>query len=365
MDFQRPPGFKFACKGMNLRSPADAIPSDKYAVLVNSRAVSDTALQTRPGYATLFDTADNHAVTDIGSYATLGTDALPRFLARLSNDKVYLDNAALVTTLATGGAGACMLPFRPSASAQSWMYITNGGDYQKLSAPDAGNVVVAQKVGIAEPGSQIDAATNAPVFTTFNALAASWTPGGTAGATSDTSLFSDTVGATVKSDPVVATRKSAQVVIEYYAPGMLVTFAGVNTYPVEEVWKPCATTTISAIRYYSGVTGMCMVVPAIDLSGTLGRGALVTLGSGGGAETVLVLSVIKGVNGTCALPRRRHRPDEKAASMVPEQRWRWLEGQLLVQAVLRPQRTRFGLRPLLQNGKVPLRPRLSDDAMRI
>jgi hypothetical protein len=184
------------------------------------------------------------------------------------------------------------------------MYISNGADYQKLSAPDASNNVVHYQVGIAEPQSALDAASIGPAFTPFNQLAAHWTNTAapaqnitsTAGAISDGSVLTDTVGAAVIADPVVSTRLSCQVNIPYYSPGMLATFAGAHTYPIEEVWNPCDTCIIAAIQYYSGNTGKCMVVPSVDLSDTLGRGSLVTLAS----ETVLVLSVIKGENSTCS-----------------------------------------------------------------
>ena len=292
MNYQHPPGFKFASKGVDLRSPADAMQPDKYVLLQNVRAASDTSLKTRPGYVPLFDTGDRTPITDIGSYATLGTDGEPRFLARLSSESVYLDTGAMVATLAASNqAGVSMIPFRPSASPQAWMYIANGADYQKLSAPDSSGNVVAQKVGIAEPQAALDAATEAPAFTTFYQAAAHWTAGGTAGALADGNVLTDTVGAAVIADPVVATRLSCQVTIPYYSPGMLATFTS-GTYPIEEVWNPCDTCTITAIRYYLGNTGKCMVVPSVDLSDTLGRGSLVTLAS----ETVLVLSVIKGEN---------------------------------------------------------------------
>ena len=297
--FQRPPGFKFACKGVDLRSPADAMQPDKYVLLQNVRSASDTSLQTRPGYVSLFNTSDAHPVTDIGSYATLGTDGKPRFLARLSNDKVYLDSitTSVATLAASPYTGACMIPFRPSASPQAWMYITNGADYQKLSAPDSSNNVAAYKVGIAEPSAGIDGCSQVLAYSIFNALAVNWTKGGMAGPISDGDIGgSDTVHAAVIGDPVDATRISVQISIEYFASGMLVTLAGARSYPIEEVKQPCATTTIAAIYYYPGGSGKCMIVPAIDLSDTLGRGSLVTLAG----TAVLVSSVISGPNGTCA-----------------------------------------------------------------
>lgn len=281
---------------MKTNSKPDAIPPTKYPSAFNVRTSSRNSIHTRPGYISQFNTANN-SVTDIKAYATIGTDDLPRFLARTDDSKVYLDNGNAVATLAgNAGYGASMIAFRPGASSQSWMYVASIGDYQKLSAPDANNNVTAQKVGIAEPQAQLEAATNAPTFASFFATAGNWTQGGTAAAPSNSNLIADTVGAAVIADPVVATRLSVQVSIPYYTPGMLATFAGANTYPVEEIWQACAACTVSAIRYDSGTSGACSIVPSVDLSDTIGRGSLIRLNA---SETVLVLSVTKGTNGTC------------------------------------------------------------------
>lgn len=294
-DFSRPKeGFRFTWGGMSLSSQPDALPPNKYASAFNVRSVSGNSLRTRPGYSLKFATGLN-PVTDIKAYATLGTDDLPRFLARDTANGIYLDTGSQKVILSgSAGYGVSMVPFRPGASSQSWMYVASIGDYKKLSAPDGSGNVTVQKVGIAEPQTQLEAATNAPSVTSFNAVAASWTAGGTAGSPSDSNLFTDTVGAAVLADPVVSSRISVQVSITYYSPGMLVKF-GSSSYPIEEVWPACATCTITAIRYDSGSSGMCSVVPSVDLSSTIGRGSIVKLNT----ESVLVLSVTAGTNGTC------------------------------------------------------------------
>ena len=296
-DYSRPQeGFRFTWGGVKLNSTPDAMPASKYPSAVNVRSSSRNSLKTRPGYTPKFAT-NNNPVTDLKAYATLGTDDLPRFLARDSVNGIYLDNGVLKATLAGAhGNGVSMLPFRPGASPQSWMYVAGLQDYQKISAPDAGNNVTVQKVGIAEPQHQLEAAVNAPKFTGFESLAANWTAAGTAGAVTDSVLLSDTVGAAVLQDPIVSTRESLQVTIPWYAPGMLITVNAGAQYPVEEVWQACATCTISAIRYDAGVSGSCSIVPSLDLSTTIGRGSLVQLN---GFETVLVLSVTPGDNGAC------------------------------------------------------------------
>jgi hypothetical protein len=295
MEYSRPPeGFRFNWGGMKLNSVPDAIPPEKYAVAINVRSTSKNSIKTRPGYASKFVTG-GHTVSDIRAYATLQTDDLPRFLARDVQNGIYLDTGTLLTTLGGSvGYGVSMIPFRPSTSPQSWMYIAGLGAYQKLSAPSATNAVTIQKVGIAEPQSQLEAATNAPEFTYFNGVASGWTAGGTAGAPSNGSVIVDTAGV-VLPDPVVATRLSIQVTNPYYIAGQVATIASSTNYPIEEVWQPCPTCTITAIQYDAGTSGMCSVVPSLDISSTLGRGSLVELNS----EIVLVLSVTAGTNGTC------------------------------------------------------------------
>lgn len=316
-EFTRPTeGFKFENGGVKTNALPDQIPPNKYASGVNVRSTSAGRLKTRPGYTQKFATGSN-PVTDVKGYATLGTDDLPRFLARDTGDAIYLDTGSLKATLAgPHGKGITAVPFRPPASSQSWMYIAGLSDYQKFSAPDGGGNVTVQKVGIAEPQAQCEAATVAPALTLFQGVAANWTQGGTAGAVSNSTLISDTTGP-VLADPVVATRLSVGVTTPFYRPGMVVTFAGANSYPVEEVWQACDTTTIAQIRYDSGTTGLCTVVPAVDLSSALGRGSIVGLA----VENVLVLSVTKGINGTCEF---------RCSTTVPHSAGQAITGQLAI-----------------------------------
>jgi hypothetical protein len=295
-EYQRPQGWRFGFGGVNLRNTPDAIPATKYGCAVNIRATSDQAIRTRPGFVPMFSTGHNNAITDMRTYAALGTDDQPRILARDTLNRIVLDNGELATTLSgPAGYGVSMLPFRPGASPQTWMYVAGQGDYQKLSAPSNSNSIIAYKVGIAEPQIPLEAADLYPAFTQLNANNYSgWTAGGTAGNLSTGNLISDTVG-TVINDPVTSTRQSLQVSIPYYSYGMLPTFSGSGDLPVEEFWDACATCTITAIYYESGSTGACWIVPSVDISASIGRGTLLTLNS----ETVLVLGVVKGTNGTC------------------------------------------------------------------
>lgn len=147
-------GFRYGQGGVKTNSVPDAIPIGQYSALQNIRSVTATSFCTRPGMVSMF-TAGSSAITDLRAYSTLGADDRPRFLARNAQDQLYLDNGAIVGTMASGShhaPGAFMIPFRPNQSPNPYMYVATNYDYQKFSAPFIGsNVITQQNVGIAEP----------------------------------------------------------------------------------------------------------------------------------------------------------------------------------------------------------------------
>ena len=301
MDYQRPSGFRFLAGGVDLRNPPDSIAPNKYACALNVRWYAKQGLRARPGYLSLFRTAAGQPVTDVRAYSTLGTDELPRWIACDTNYGIYLDTGNLLITLAGGAGGVSLIPFRPAASPQSWMYVASNADYQKLSAPAPHtNAVVVQKVGIQEPTLQVEAAPLSFEYTDFSALATDWVNGGTAGALSDAVRISDTVLA-VFPDPANTNRVSCQVGVGVqYQIGELT-----NQGIVQDVLPPIpAGLTIQAIRYWSGTSGRATIVPSqlplgteipgVISAGYLRRGALVELG---GSEVDMVLSVVDGPGG--------------------------------------------------------------------
>lgn len=308
-EYSRPPGFRFTFSGLNLLEVPDALAQDKYTVAQNIRADAVGSIRTRPGYATLFSIASSRPITDIKAYASLGTDDLPRFLCRDDQNRIYLDSGPLGTTMGgLLGSGVIMIPFRPGASPQSWMYVCSQEDYQKISAPNSLGAVTAQKVGIAEPQTACDAAPTAPQYTDVSSNAAGWTNSGTAGALSDATRSTDTVVA-IFADSVVSSRYSVQIAPTVtYQQGEVLTFnkSGGGTFSavVQDVIPPIpAAMTIAAIRYVSGSTGHCYLVPTqmpigAGGIGTLRRGALIKLKN---TEVVLVWSVVEGIDGSVCI----------------------------------------------------------------
>src|SRR5262245_28810647 len=145
-DFERSrEGFRFLPGGLKVNAVPDLIGKDKYALATNIRWTLDGSLRTRAGQALKF-TAGVVPVTDIGSFATLTTDNLPRYLVRDTLDHIWLDNGVQVGALTAGNLGAMFIPFRPAQSPQTWLYVANGADYQKFSAPIS-NAVTQRRVG--------------------------------------------------------------------------------------------------------------------------------------------------------------------------------------------------------------------------
>ena len=318
-EFTRPPeGFVFEFGGLKTNSRPDNLPPTKYPVAVNVRSYSQSQIRTRPGLVALFDAGPAASAPDLRAYTALGTDDLPRILLRASDDTVWLDNGVQVGTLAGGGGtfGATMIPFRPNASPQPWMYIANDADYQKFSSPDGANVVTAQKVGIVEPQAAPDAGIFSYVAAPFTPGA--WTAAGTAGATSGGNRVNDSITVIVK-DPNPRLKYASYQVpsSSSYQIGMnvIVTFSGGSSIETTILDVFTGNTTaigIAGIYYFAGTTGHCVIV-ATYLGGgpgigdlpigsqltltSLRRGALIQIGS----EVLYVWSATPGPDGSVAI----------------------------------------------------------------
>lgn len=321
-DYQRPrEGYTLAANGMKTNSAPETIPPDKLVLGVNIRGYRDTQTRTRPGVAARFATnfippfGGVPAVTDLATYTALGTDNLPRIIARLADDTLWLDTGVQVATLTGAGAGpgATLIPFRPNQSPNPYLYVANGSDYLKLSAPDAANAVTVSRVGIAEPQTSPDAAILSLTKFGLPSVAGSYVNAGTVGALSNSTRLSDTVQS-VFLDPASTNGQIYTVGVstsKLYARELPIALNGNAAPTVLDVFPAQANAvTIAAILYFTGNTGRCVVVPSNlsggpgtedasiyqqNLLGSIRRGALVRFS--GSSETCFVLSVSVGPGG--------------------------------------------------------------------
>lgn len=265
-------------------------------------------------------------ITDLRAYSTLDTDNAPVFLARDSSNQIITDSGVKVGQLTGASLGACMIPYRPNASPQSWMYIGAQEDYRKYSAPDILTGAVTEfEVGIQEQQQPPDACPNAFFYADYFGLAASFANGGTAAAASNTVLLTDTAGIVIP-DPACGTtidrRASVEVTItKKYQIGMALTLNGVPCV-VQDILPAVnqgTAITIQSIYYFSGgSTGHCVIVPtqgpvatpfqnegtpapsiyAMNPLSALRRGSIVKLTGGVGTEKLFVLNSVTGPDGT-------------------------------------------------------------------
>lgn len=304
--------------GSRLTSQPDALPPGKFAATQNIRANPDgTSIYTRPGSVQQFTTSNN-AITDIRAFATLSTDDKPRFLARDTLNKIWGDtnNASPLVTLAgNNGFGVSMIPFRPSASPQSYMYVAGIGDYQKISAFDANNNVTVSNAGIAEPQSECEFNVMAPDFTAWTGVANNWATGGNAANATDSNRSTENISLAL-ADPIVTTRFSMQPANNgSYQAGEILSFTGANntnlgTAVVQQVLPPLAggnAMQVLAIAYDTGSTGFCTIVPSqVPVAGELQvgyfqHGSLMRITQGNNNEGILILSVTPGPSGGVSL----------------------------------------------------------------
>jgi len=272
-------GFRFKFGGMKVNDAADALPPEKYPYAQNIRGVGDDYVEVRPGAVLKFTTAGGVPITDLRAYAALFTDNLPRYLVRDNADNIYLDNGVLVGSLTGGGStpGAVLVPFRPGASPNPYMYIANGNDYEKFSAPGVANAVTQKKVGIAEPtgGNTPNAVINSlssSIIAESVAGSGGWTAGGTAGGVSGAAVrINDSIlacfqdPAAMVGQPTMWSLAVHQPAGETYQQLMPVHINGsTQAYVIQDVFPPITTQVTIAGIYYFGATntGRCIIVPS-------------------------------------------------------------------------------------------------------
>jgi hypothetical protein len=309
-EFLRPQeGFRFEFGGMKTNARPDSLPPGKYPIAINVRGYSGGTIQSRPGAVASFTAATTgllYPISDMRTYAALASSNAPRTLAYDLAGRVWLDTGVNIGTLAVGvgSNGASLIPFRPGASPQPWMYIANGGDYQKFSAPTVNDVITQRKVGIAEP----QFAPYPAIQENFINITGSpgYVNGGTASAISSSNRVSDTAGVVLQ-DPTGAPVWTVQVgAASAYQKLQTVILNGTNQMMVMDVFAALPNAlTIQSIFYFSGTTGLCVIVPAglasegggsifkDTLLTTFRRGTMIVVGT----EKCYVWSVSEGPNG--------------------------------------------------------------------
>src|SRR5574340_1011851 len=270
---------RLAFRGVNLNCPVDAIPEDQLGIATNVRPTQQGTLDTRPAIAP-FLSPFTSPIHSIKTFTSKG--AVTRFSG--SGGSLAQNN----TTVDSGFSGnpLSFAAYQPSQAVEPFLYVGDSARYSKVRGDGT-----RFNVGIVPPSGPPDANLIEPLYTDIIDAASTWTPGGTAGATS----------------PIARVPGGTTIQAILYDSGSTgwacVAFSGTVTTWLNKGLRcllgsqvvfvsdmiPAASqspTTVAAIQYDSGVSGACCVVLASSTD-VLSRGAMVRIG----VEYVRVLSV--------------------------------------------------------------------------
>ncbi len=297
---------KLLCRGVQLSKPVDSLDPSKFAILRNCRSVQDGSIQCRPGVSALnamaaLDQLNVHSVRRLND--PLPGAANPFIRVTGAGTKLYA-GVTPVAALVTGFSGnpLSLIPYRPPSSPESWMYVGDSSKMVKVN-PDAAPTA---NMGGAPPQAPLTSALAAPALTVIDDfdVVGAWTNGGTAGALAAALRVNTTI---VANGIIYDTGATGWACIaptaftgDLQAGMRLIINTGggsAETVLVDSTQRASvlATTTIAAILYDVGNTGLCTVQMSIP-NPLLQRNSMVRF-AGGTAETVRVLSVTAGPDG--------------------------------------------------------------------
>lgn len=298
--WQRRP-IKFECRGISTLSP-DRMPAGKYPYLKNVRQYSAGQIQMRPTAQTALNIApiaDSYIHT-----LEVVDDPLPAanpasVLLVGAGTKLYtvpFPAGGPPTEIDDGFSGyaVSVVPWRPSASPAPWAYVSDNARSRKV-APDGSNY----QVGIVPPAKAPAAVIGAPVAHVIDPFssAAGWSNSGSAGAPTQSARLSTTIASILqyKASGTGAWYAIALAAYPFAAAIQAgdVAIIGSETVTIARVFNQSGVnTTILAIVYDAGTTGLC-TVQLTDAAAELEPGSIIDIAG----EMVVVTEVDEGNQG--------------------------------------------------------------------
>lgn len=292
---------RFGCKGINLRSPVDAQPDGKYPILSNVRAYLDNAIVPRPGLTRVTNPALGAALHSVRRLNDLVAGQFARMAAAAANLFVgTTGNYGSAVLSGFSGDPLALLPFTPADSPTSWMAVGDSAQMAKVAVDGT-----TYGLGIAAPTVAPTGDLGVPLYNVasdFEAISP-WTPqGSVAGAISLISRINTVIGQIIydqgSSGWATVLLNAADANVQ---PGCIVTVNGSEQAFIQEVKPAVASTTIAAILYDSGSTGLCTIQPTSSLA----AGALDNPVPGSARSSTDVTGTSVDVDPVTGLPRSR------------------------------------------------------------
>lgn len=297
MPYNRIPN-KFAYSGMDIHHPPDLMPPGKCSLLFNMYPdLQNGTMVMRPALDQLATTVSGVPIHSISRLNDSFTSSFTRFVG--SGSVLYSGSGGTLASLDTGFSGnpLAMVPYRPPQSPQSWMYVYDSSRQQRYKADNS----TKQNIGIAAPTLEPSAVRIQPLYDTVDNATATWSSSSAVGgsitgpstvARVPSSAFASVILYDVGSTGMICVLPSATN-YEWMTAGSMVVI-GSETVVIEQVFPSTYSTTVGAIQYDTGSTGLCTIVPAVPLPG-LARNMLLYLNS---TVYVRVLNVTAGPDGS-------------------------------------------------------------------
>jgi hypothetical protein len=286
--YKRTP-FRFYLKGTDLVHPINLIQEGFYYIATNIRSYQDGVIQPRPGLTSVHTLA---GVAGIGLHSIKRlNDPISAIFDRVEGMGSLLFADGVQISTGFSGNPLTFAIANPPRSPRPYLYI---GDSTKICKHKCGG---SATIGWGIPAPTI------PPFKTFGAPATATISdfesgatgvGGTAAAATNPNRVSTTIARIAYDTGSTGWASVEPTVTTEINEGMFLIVGAAETSIVDMVLPAIPTTTVAAISYDSGSTGLC----SIQLTGTVGKqhirvGSLVTIG----AENCVVLDVIWGDDG--------------------------------------------------------------------
>lgn len=266
---------RFICTGLSLL-PADALPPGKFPYLRNVRPYEESTLAPRPGWARdsqVAGPAGVHTLLRLNDPTSFAPTPAQRFAGADVHFYASVPNSGLYTQIDTGYSGDPIsgVVAAPVRSPQPWLYLADRSRQRKVNT--ARTVV---PIGIAPPTAPTAApqvALAAPGRTTisdFDAIG-NWGAVGTgASAPAVITRVDTTIDKIVYDSGANGYASIAAADMGEITVGTVLRVGGAEDVLVTDVVIPVAATTVAAVIYDAGTTGLCTIQPA----GSLGMGQL-------------------------------------------------------------------------------------------
>lgn len=274
-------------RGINLRYPIDQIPDGYLGSSLNVRSLLESTLQPRNGTVLVGDTTSGVAITSLRRLNNSIAGNYTRIM--VSGGHLYSGVGAFVSR-DTGYAGnSALVPFRPDQSPEPWMYVADPNKMSKVRVDGT-----TYQMGVTPPISPPSTTYGVPSYNVIEAFDAvgGWTNTGTAGGLSTLSRINTTIAAIKYDSGTSGWASIAPTAADSnLQPGMFINIAA-ERVKVRNVYQAITNSTVAAISYDAGTTGLCCIQLTSSSSGLIPT-CMVQVGS----EYVRVLSVTIGPNG--------------------------------------------------------------------